>query len=142
MTAAQFSGSIAIRFSPRFPLKFANSELNPYSARCIASMSKGKYKRKRGQAKKRTQHKANQARLLDSEVVPPENQPKTPDTTNQDRDHEEEEPVGFREFLKRPTVTDWCVMAFTGVLASVATSIKNGERKSTRCLILMRCSRS
>jgi uncharacterized repeat protein (TIGR01451 family) len=83
-------------------------------------MSKDKYKRKRQRAKQHTERKMPQARMHDGEVISADQNPKTTETPDRKGYDEEETMMGFREFLKRPSITDWCITAFTCVLAVVA----------------------
>ncbi len=83
-------------------------------------MSKGKHKRKRQRAQQHAEQQVAQVRVLDGEVISAKEQPEAPKTPDGKECHKERTPVGFREFLKRPSITDWCIAGFTFVLASAA----------------------
>jgi hypothetical protein len=83
-------------------------------------MSKGKYKRKRDKARQKTKQEVPNIRLPNSEVVPAEKQPESTKESNTKRGNKEETSMGFREAVKRSSVTDWCIAAFTLVLMVVA----------------------
>jgi hypothetical protein len=83
-------------------------------------MNKGKYKRKRERARQRAQGQTQKAAFAENVVVRAESQTKHPETADSERDGDKEHPVSFSEFFKRPSVTDWCIMVFTGVLAGAA----------------------
>jgi hypothetical protein len=83
-------------------------------------MSKGKYKRKREDTKQHAQQETKQVPVSDSVVVPAEEKEKTPATTKPKRNGKKESLMGLREMIERPSLTDSCIMFFTGVLAAAA----------------------
>ncbi len=80
-------------------------------------MGKGKYERKRQHAAERAQQEAAQARLLHGEIVATKKQSEPTKETDSHRHKKEEHSMGFRKYIERSSFTDWCIAAFTLVLA-------------------------
>lgn len=74
-------------------------------------MSKGKHKRQ--QVRRNAQQEAANLALPNTVTATKE----APEPARGQANHKEGIAMGFREFLKRPSVTDWCVAGFTFVLA-------------------------
>src|SRR5437867_1893043 len=82
-------------------------------------MSKGKYKRKREHAQKKAEQQEANIRLPYGKVIPPEHQTERAEAGYEKREHKQESEMGLREAIKRSSLTDWCIMLFTGVLTVV-----------------------
>lgn len=82
-------------------------------------MGKGKHKSKRERAQQQAQKQAENIQTLNTEVVASKDEAAAAKSSD-DRANKEEPKMGLREMLKRPSVTDWCIMAFTGILAAAA----------------------
>ncbi|HEY4380364.1 MAG TPA: hypothetical protein VGN01_08455 [Acidobacteriaceae bacterium] len=83
-------------------------------------MSKGKYKRKRERARERAKQELTQVGCLKAEIVAPKKQPKPSETSDSKRHKKEPTPMGFSEFIKRSSLTDWGLTLFTLALTVTA----------------------
>jgi hypothetical protein len=83
-------------------------------------MSKNKYNRKRKRAYEKAQRKIERARLLERVEIISKQRPETAEATNSKGHDEQEIAMGLREFIKRPSITDWCIATFTVVLAGAS----------------------
>jgi hypothetical protein len=83
-------------------------------------MSKGKHNNKRDRAQHRAQQQVNKILPQDAKIVAAKKEPESSETPDPDSYNKEKYPMGFSQFVKRSSFTDWLLAAFTCVLAVAA----------------------
>jgi hypothetical protein len=85
----------------------------------VSQMTNGKYKRKKQHAKRDEQQRQSQPIVLDG-AGDSETQTKVGQAAKENTDQQEERSMRFSEFIKSRSLTDWLLVAFTGIVSFVA----------------------